>query len=174
MLHESSSLDSISGSAMIVGLMIIHTSSEHYTTGKFSNVYSALWQISHFRHTSILNRCALQTRKVAEYTARWTQAVGGVIRKISFLLERRLCQSFGHLTRPTWTMFRAPSMPGRWIPRSVIFEKISTVQLYSASGLLLGWSPVVRKVPKILTRHGIPQLVQCYPQSGILTSLALA
>jgi len=66
MLYESSSLDSILGSAIIVGLKIIRTSSEHYTTDAFSNVYIFLWNISHFRRTLILNRCALQTRKVAQ------------------------------------------------------------------------------------------------------------
>jgi len=35
-----------------------------------SNVYSSFWNISQFRCTSILNRCALQTWNVAEYTAR--------------------------------------------------------------------------------------------------------
>jgi hypothetical protein len=69
-LYESSSLKLILGSVMIVGLKIIRISSEHYTTGIFSNVCSSFWHISHFRCTSILNWCALQTRKVAEYTAR--------------------------------------------------------------------------------------------------------
>jgi len=143
MLYESSSLDSISGSAMIVGLKIIRTSLEHYTTGIFWNVYSAFWHISHFRRNSILNRCALHTRKVAEYTARWTQAISGGICKISFLLERRLCQSFVHLTRPNKQIYRAKSMPGRCTSRFVIFEKISAVHLKSAPGVLLGWFPVL-------------------------------
>jgi len=70
MLWESSSQNSISGLAMIVGLKIIQISSEHYTTGIFPNVSSAIWHISRFRRTSMLNRCALQTQKVAEYTVR--------------------------------------------------------------------------------------------------------
>jgi hypothetical protein len=37
---KNSSLNAISGFAMIVGLWIIHISSEHYTTGIFSNVSS--------------------------------------------------------------------------------------------------------------------------------------
>jgi hypothetical protein len=43
----------------------------------------------------------------------------------------------------------------------------------SAPGFFLGWSPVCRTVPKILSRHGIPRLEHCCPHSGILTSLAL-
>jgi len=70
MPFESSSLNSISGSAMIVGLKMTHTSSEHYTTGIFSNESSAFWHISHSRCTSILNRCALLTPRVVEFTAR--------------------------------------------------------------------------------------------------------
>ena len=174
MLYESSSLDSIVGSAIIVGLKIIRTSSEHYTTGIFSNVYSYCWHIFHFKHTSILNQCALHTRRVAQYTARWTQAIGHGIRKISFLLEQRLCQLFVHPTRPTWPIFWATCMPGRCNSRSVILEIESAVQVKSAHEFLLGWSPVLRKVPKILTRYGIPRLEQCSPHSAILTSLALA
>jgi len=174
MLYGTSSLDSISGSAMIVGLKIIRTSSEHYTTGIFSNEYSSMWHISHFRRSAILNRCISQTQKVAECTARWTQVIGGGIRNISFLLEWRLCQSFVLPTRPTEQIFWAIRMPGRCISWSVIFEKISALHLTRATGFLLGWSPVLRKVPKTLTRDGIPRLEQCCPHSGILTSLALA
>jgi len=174
MLYESSALDSISGLAMRVGLKIIRTSSGHCTAGILSNVYSSIWLISDFRHTSILNLCFLQTRKVTENTARWTQVIGGGIRKISYLLEWWLWQAFVHPTRPAWPIFWATTMPGRHISRSVKLEKISTVRPKSAPGFLLGISPVLRKVPTIRTRHGIPQLAQCCPHSGILTSLALA
>jgi len=64
-------------------------------------------------------------------------------------------------------------MPGRFLSPSVIFEKISAVDPKSAHGFWLGWSPALRNVPTILTRHGIPRLEQCCPHSGILTSLAL-
>ena len=67
---ESCSLNSISGSAMIVGLKMTHISSERYSTGIFSNVYSSCWHISHFRRTSILNWCASLTLRVVESTAR--------------------------------------------------------------------------------------------------------
>jgi len=67
---ESCSLNSISGLAMIVGLKMTHISSEHYSTGIFSNVYSSCWHVSHFRRTSILNRCATLTLRVVESTAR--------------------------------------------------------------------------------------------------------
>jgi hypothetical protein len=70
MPFESSSLNSISGLAMTVGLKMTHTSSEHYTTGIFSNVSSSFWHISHFGRTSILNRCASLTPRVVEFTAR--------------------------------------------------------------------------------------------------------
>jgi len=65
-------------------------------------------------------------------------------------------------------------MPGRCISGLLIFEKVSATHPNSAPGFLLGWSLVPWKVPKILTRHGIRQLDQCCPHSGILTSLALA
>jgi len=67
---ESCSLNSTSGSAMIVGSKMTHISSEHYSTGISSNVYSSCWHISHFRHTSILNRCASLTLRVVESTVR--------------------------------------------------------------------------------------------------------
>jgi len=159
---------------MIIQLKIIHTFSEHYTTGKLSNAYSSFWHISHFRRTSILSQWALQTRQAAEYTARWTQAIGGGICKISLLLERRLCQSFVHPTRPTWPIFQATSIPEHSISRSMIFEKISAPHLNSVPGFLFGWSPVSRQVLKIMTRYSIPWLEKWCPHSRILTSLALA
>ena len=65
-------------------------------------------------------------------------------------------------------------MPGCCISRSVLREKISAVYLKSTPWFLLGWSAVLRKVAKIVTRDGIPRLEQCCPHSGILTSLVLA
>ena len=70
MPFERSSLNSILGSVMTVGLKITHISSEHYTTGIFSNVSSSFRHISHFRCTSILNRYASLTLRVVESTAR--------------------------------------------------------------------------------------------------------
>jgi hypothetical protein len=70
MLYKISALKLIFGSAMMVGLKIIRISSEHYTTGIFSNVFSSFWNISHLRRTSVLNQWASLTRKVTEYTAR--------------------------------------------------------------------------------------------------------
>jgi len=64
---ESSSLNLILGSAMIIGLKIIHISSEHYNTRIFSNVFSSFLNISHCRGTLILNWCGSPTRKTAEY-----------------------------------------------------------------------------------------------------------
>jgi len=98
---ESSSLNSIPSLAMIVGLNIIHISSEHYTTGIFSNVASTFWHISNFRRTLILNRCASLTLRVIESTGRWTPAIGGGRHRINFLPERRLWQSYVHPTRLT-------------------------------------------------------------------------
>ena len=159
---------------MIVGLKVICTSSKYYTTGIFPNVYSSFWHIAHFRRTSILDWCASQTRILAEYTPRWTDAIGGEVRKISFLLELRLCQSFVQLTTPTWTIFRATSVTGCSISRLAIFKMISAAHLTRVPGFMSGWCPVPRRVPNILTRHGILWLEQCCLHFGILTSLALA
>jgi len=97
--YESSSENSISGLVMIVGLMMIHISSEHNTTGIFSNVSSSSWRISHFRCTSIVDRFTLLTLRAINSTARWIQATGDRIHRINFLPERRLCESYVH---PTW------------------------------------------------------------------------
>jgi hypothetical protein len=67
---ENSSLNSILGSAIIVGLKMTHISSDHYTTGIFSIVFSPSKNISHFRQISIFNWCALATLKVIISTAR--------------------------------------------------------------------------------------------------------
>ena len=84
--------------------------------------YSDIWKciqflLAHlpFRHASILNQCALLTLTAVESTARWTTTIGGVIHKINFQPEQRLCQSFVHPTRLSWTIFWALSMPGRVI-----------------------------------------------------------
>jgi len=166
---ESSSLNLISGSAMIVGLKITHITLEHYTTRILSNVFSSIWHISHCRRTSILNWCASQTWKPAEYTARWTLVIGGGICVISFLPERQLFQSCVHPTKLTWPIFQGISIPGQSISQMVIFEKISAGHLRPVPGFLLGWSHVPRKVPPILTKHGIASLEMCYLNSGILT-----
>jgi len=141
---------------------------------EISNLFSSIWHISHFRSTLILDWCAPQTRKVAGYTASWTQVIGGGIPKISFLPEWRLCQSFGHLTRPTWHMFGAIGMPGHCISRLVIFDKICTGHLNRAPGFSLGWSPVPWEVPKILMMHGFLRMELCRLHSGNLTQLAPA
>jgi hypothetical protein len=65
-------------------------------------------------------------------------------------------------------------MPGHWIPVSVILENIFAVHLKSVPVFMLGWSHVLRKVPKILMRHGIPRLEQCCTDVRILTSLSLS
>ena len=166
---ESSSQNSIWGSAMIVGLKIIRLSPAHYITGMISNVSSYFEHISDFRRTWILNCWASQNRKVVEYTARWTPATGGGIHRISLLPEWRLCQSFVHPTRLTWPLFQAISMPGHCIPRMVIFEKISAIHQKSTPQCLLGCFHVPREAPKIQTMHGILRLEQCCPHSGILT-----
>ena len=159
---------------MIVGLKMICISSEHYTIQIFSNIFSSFCNISHSRRTSILKLCAAQTRKVAEYTARWILATGCGIHKISFLQERQLCKSFVHPTRLAWPIFHVISMPGRCIWRLVIFGMIYGGHINSARGFSLGCFHVPGKVPKIPTRHGIQQLEQCYHHSRILTLLVLA
>jgi len=159
---------------MIVGLMIIRPSSEHYSTWIFANLCSCFWHISLFRCTKILNRCAFHTKKLAEYTESWTRAIGGGICKISFLPERQLSQWFVHHWRRSWPNYRVTNMPDRCTSEVVVFEKISATQLERAAGLLLGWSPVLEKVTKIQTSHGIPQLEQHCPHLGIITDVALA
>jgi len=78
----------------------------------------------------------LQTQKVAEYTARWTLAIGGGIHRISFLLEGRLCLVYVHWIWPTSPIFQASSMPGHCISPSVIFEEISTAHLDCTQGFI--------------------------------------
>jgi len=169
MLYESPSPDSISGSAIIVGLNIIFISSENYTTGILANVYSSFWFVSHCRCTPIVNWCAMQTPKVTEYTTRQPLVTGSGICKISLLPVWQLCQSYVHSTKPSWPIFRATSIPGHCIWQLVIFEKISAAHLQSAPGFSLGRSHVSRKKPKILTRHGIPRLELCYSHLEIMT-----
>jgi len=165
---KSSSLYPISGSVMIVGLKIIHTSLEHYTTGIFPNVFSSFWHICHFSHTSILKRQALLTRKVAGHTARCTPVIGGGIQEIIFLLEWCLYQSFVYPTRLTWTIFLVLSIRSSDISQLIILEPILASQLESTPGFSLVSFHVPQKVPNILTTHDIPQLQLCCPDSGIL------
>ena len=159
---------------MRVGLKMIHISLEHYTAQIFSNKYSFFWHISHSRCTPIVYRCALQHPEIAEYTVKRTWLMGGGMRKVIFLVARRLCQSPVHPTSLTWPIFRAISKSGRCIWWLVIIEMISTVHPETTPAFWLGWFPVPRKVPKILTMLGIPQLEQCGPHSGILTQLVPA
>ena len=159
---------------MIFGLKIVQISSEHYTTTVFPNVYSFFRNISHFRRTSILSLCPLQAQKVAKYTATWTWPICGGIRKISFLPEWRLCQSYVNSTRPHWPIFGATSMLGCSISQLVIFEKISAAHEKYAAGFPFSSSCVPRKGLKILTRSGIPWLALSCSHSGILTYLAPA
>jgi len=73
-------------------------------------VYISFLHMSHSMCTSILKPCTLHSRTVAEYTARSKWAIACGIRKISFLLERRLCQLFVHQIGTTWPLFWAISM----------------------------------------------------------------
>jgi hypothetical protein len=68
--YASSCLNSILDSAMTVGLKMTNISSEHYTTGIFSNVSGSFWHIAHFRRGSFMNQCASLTLRVVESTAR--------------------------------------------------------------------------------------------------------
>jgi len=129
MPYERSSLNWISGSAMIVGLKMSHISSAHYTTGMYSNVSRSFWHISHFRRSWILNWCASLSLRVIESTARWTWVSGGEMHRINFLPERRLWQVDVHPTRLTEPIVRATIMPGHCMSQLVIFDKISAAQL---------------------------------------------
>jgi len=174
MLYESSSVNSISGSAMIVGLQLTHTFSQHYTTLSSSDLSSSLWHISHFRSGWMLKQCAPLTPRVVETTARRTHAICGGIPRINLLPEQQLGQSYTHLSRLSWRIFRVTNMPCHYISQLIIFDMISAVHRKSGAGFLLGWSHVPRKVPKTLTKHGIPWLELCCLNLGILNSLALA
>jgi hypothetical protein len=169
MTCKSFSLNSILGLAMIVGLMIIHISSDHYTTVIFSTVYSSFWHISHFRRNSLLHWCTSRTRQFSEYTLRWTWPLGGEISRISYFSEQLLCQSFFDPTRLTWSIFCVFSMHVDFISWLVIFEIISPAHQTSASGFSSGWSHVHENVATILRRHGILWLEQCCPHTRILT-----
>jgi len=171
---ESSSLNSIWGSTMIVGFKMTHISSQPYTTGIFSNVFSSSWHISHFMHTSKWNRCATLTLRVVESTVRWTREPGGGIHRINFLPERQLCQSYVHLMRLTWQIVLAIGTPGACISRFIIFQKISGRHLQTTPGFLSRGFHVPGKVPKRLTKHCITWLELCGLNFGILTSPALA
>jgi len=154
---------------MIVGMKIIYISWEDYATGIYLHVYCTFWHISHFRCTSILNRCALKTWKITKHTVRSTRAISGEVLKISFLPEPWLCQSFGHLTRLTWLIFQAITMPGCCISWLVTSRKISAEHLICAPGLWFGWFPVLQKVLELLTKHGISWLELCCIHSRMLT-----
>jgi hypothetical protein len=64
-------------------------------------------------------------------------------------------------------------MFGRGISRFVRVEKIFTGHL-KRGGILVGLIQYPPIGAEIRTRHGIQQLEQYYPQSGILTSLVPA
>jgi hypothetical protein len=65
-------------------------------------------------------------------------------------------------------------MAGHCISQLVLFKTLSTVHLKSAPGFSFGWFQVPWKVPKLLTKHGIPRLDQCCPHCRILISLVPA
>jgi hypothetical protein len=171
---EFSSLYWISGSPMILGLEMIHITSEHYTTGLFSNVSSSFSHIYHFRRTSILNQCTSLTLKMVEYTARWIWAMTGGIHGFNFQLEWPLGQLYVHLTTLTWPIFRTIRMPGCCISQLVMFGITSTAHLKSLSGFLSGWSPIPQSNPKTFKIPAIPRLELCCLSVDNLTSLALA
>jgi len=123
---ERYSRNSVLGWVIIVGLMIIHLFSEHYTTWIFPNVYSCDWHISQFRSTPILIQCAVKAQKDTGYTARWTRAIGGGIRYASSLREQKLCQSLVHPTRLNCPILRVISIPGHTISQLLTGTKIST------------------------------------------------
>lgn len=152
---EIPTLSSISGSAMIVWLKISHISSQHYSTGIFSNVYSSIGDITHFKRSSILNRCAMKNGKVVQYTATWTWAIGGWICVIRLLPGQWLSQSFVHPTNLTWHIFQAISISGHCTSQLERYEKISAGHLPNMPWLLLGWFHIPQMVRKILTRYGI-------------------
>ena len=170
---ESSSLNVISGCAMIVALKITHISSEHCTTRIFSNVFSSSSHI-HLRQTSIVKWWASLTLRDVESTARWTPVTVAGIQRINFLPERQLYQSYVHPTRLTRPVVRAISLPGCCISWLLLFEDISTCHLQWVPGFLSDWFHVPRMVQKTLTKYGITRWDLSCLISGILTPLAMA
>jgi len=100
--------------------------------------------------------------------------IGGGIHKICILLGQQLCQLFIQLTRFTWSIYQAISMPGRCILQVVLFKKISIVHLKFMPVWFFGSSHVTQKVRNIQRRHGILPLELCGPHSGTLTLLVPA
>jgi hypothetical protein len=80
---------------MRVQLTIIHISSEPYSTAIIVNVSSSFWDISHFRHTSIVNWYASNLQKIAIYTARITLPIGGFMVRRSTKVLRNYCRNLG-------------------------------------------------------------------------------
>jgi len=139
---QSSFLNSIFGSAMIVRLKMTDISSEHYTTGRCSTVSTSSLHIFLLRHASFSSECTSLTLKVVQSTAKWIQVIVGGIHTINCLLEWCLCLSFVHPTRLTWSIFRAIILPGHCISHLVIYDEISVRHLNSMPGCLTGWSHV--------------------------------
>ena len=81
---ESSILNSVLGLAMIHGLKIIHKSSEHYTTRRFSNVTSSFPHIANVRapqfHTGV--PCCVRKSPKIEHD-KYTQLMVGYTRSAS-------------------------------------------------------------------------------------------
>ena len=65
-------------------------------------------------------------------------------------------------------------MPGHSISHWAKFGNIFTAHQKRAPGFWSGWSHVPQRVPRTLTKHGIPWLELCCLNLGILTSLAPA
>jgi hypothetical protein len=108
---------------MIIGLKVTYIFSEHYTTGKFSNVSSSIWHITHVRHASIFIRSSTLTLMVVECTARWPCVIGTGIQIINFLPERRLCQPYMHPTWLTWPIIQTIGMPHCCISQLVTLRR---------------------------------------------------
>jgi len=171
---QSSSLNSILGLVMIVGLKMTHISSENSIKGILSDVSSSSYLISLFRRTSVLNWYTWLTPRGTESAERWTRAIGGRIYSTNFFPEWRLYRSSLYSTCLTWQILLMISMHGCWISQLVLFAIIYAANLKSMPGFWLGWFHVPQMVPKTWTKHGITQLEMCRLKLGIFTSLVLA
>ena len=163
---QSRSLNMVSDSTRIAKMRTICQSLEYNPRVVSWTVCSWYWNFSYIEHSAVLSHCVMQTWKVAKYIARPTQATGGGICNVSFLLEQWLCQLYVHLRRQTSPICQAISMSGCCISEWLTFKTISACNLSSLSGLWLDWSPVCHKILYRLVCHAIPPLVLSCPLSG--------
>jgi hypothetical protein len=104
MVYKSTYLKLMSASAIIVWLMISYIFLAYYTSVISSNVQSSCAPTPSSEEPLMWRSFKFINWKVTKFTAKWTWVITGGIRKINFLQNQRLCQSFVYLTILSWTM----------------------------------------------------------------------